>query len=107
MQTFTFHLCQADGAASSFEAFALRGDREAVTRSEAMLAQHPTCAYVVVRAGDRILHTERRCADYRPSIAFSRGAPLGTAAGVCDLCEERTAVDHVCSVAFLPPVAND
>lgn len=107
MKTFTFHLCQPDGGASSFETFALAGDTEAVTRSGAMLAQHPTCDYVVVREGDRVLHTERRCAAYRPQAAFSRGAPLGITAGVCDLCEAKVARDHACAGAFLPVLASD
>ena len=86
MSMFTFYLWKSDRSAESFEIFALDNDAQAALRARALLAQHPTCAFVTVWDEDRLTHTERRCETFDPRPEFQRGAPLGHAAGVCDQC---------------------
>jgi hypothetical protein len=86
MSVFTFYLWKTDSSAESFEMFALDDDAQAAVRARAMLAQHPTCAFVTVWDGDRLTHTENRCEAFDPRPEFQRGAPLGIPAEVCDLC---------------------
>ena len=86
MSMFTFYLWQTDRSAESFEIFDLDDDAQAVIRARTMLAQHPTCAFVTVWDQDRLTHTERRCEAFDPRPEFQRGAPLGSAAEVCDRC---------------------
>ena len=74
MSMFTFYLWKTDRSAESFEIFALDDDAQAVIRARAMLAQHPTCAFVTVWDEDRLTHTESRCDafDPRPESSAAR-----------------------------------
>ena len=83
MTMFTFYLCKADGSAASFEAFDLGSDRLARQRAGAMLAQHPSCAYVNAWRGDRKVWTERR--DDASSVLKSVAPPYAHPGGA-DLC---------------------
>ena len=73
MQVFTFFLCQPDGAAASFEAQALASDRDAVARSRVLLGDHPSASMVSVWEGERPVHQEQRCEQFRPRPGFTRG----------------------------------
>jgi len=93
MSMFTFYLWKTDRSAESFEIFALDDDAQAVIRARAMLAQHPTCAFVTVWDEDRLTHTESRCDVFDPRPEFQRGARLGNPAVVCDLCARTSPPD--------------
>jgi len=53
MPMYTFHLCNAEGGAPSFEAFELSGDHDIFARAEALMGQHLSCDHVEVWQGER------------------------------------------------------
>ena len=60
MTIYTFYLCNLDGGANSFEAFALGSDAEAPERARRMLREHPSCTYVAVWDDERpVLESHR------------------------------------------------
>lgn len=82
MQVFTFFLCQPDGSAASFEAHAFASDLEAIVQSRMLLGDHPSASMVNVWDGERSVHQERRCDQFRALPRFSRGQPRT----ICELC---------------------
>lgn len=86
MQVFTFFLCQPDGSAASFEARPFATDLDAVARSRVLLGRHASAAMVSVWEGERSVHEERRCDQFRAAPGFSRGPPLGQPQDVCEQC---------------------
>jgi hypothetical protein len=53
MPIYTFYPCRTDGSSTTFEAFELDGDAEALDRAGLLLRQHPSCDFVTVWHGDR------------------------------------------------------
>jgi hypothetical protein len=53
MPIYTFYPCRADGFSTTFEAYELDGDAEALDRAELLLRQHASCDFVTVWHGDR------------------------------------------------------
>ena len=53
MPIYTFYPCRPDGSSTTFEAYELEDDSEALQRAVELLAQHPSCAFVTVWQGDR------------------------------------------------------
>lgn len=86
MQVFTFFLCQPDGGAASFEARPFASDQEAVQRSRVLLGDHPSSSMVSVWDGERAVHQEWRCDQYRALPGFTRGRPVGGPLDVCEQC---------------------
>lgn len=86
MQMFTFFLCQPDGSSASFEARPLASDRDAVAQSRLLLGAHSSSSMVSVWDGERPVHEEWRCDQFRALPGFSRGAPLGQTLSVCEQC---------------------
>lgn len=86
MHMFTFFLCQPDGSAASFEARSFASDRDAVAQSRVLLGAHSGATMISVWDGERSVHEEWRCDQFRALPGFSRGSPLGQARGVCDQC---------------------
>lgn len=60
MAMYTLFFCRSDGSTTSFEAFELAGDREANARALALLAEHPSCAYVSAFEGERLALARHR-----------------------------------------------
>lgn len=91
MQVFTFFLCQPDGAAASFEARPFASDVDAVARSRVLLGEHSSASMVSVWDGERPVHQEQRCEQFRPRTGFARGRPIG----ICARCDspDCTAAD--------------
>lgn len=86
MQVFTFFLCQPDGSAASFEAHPFASDLDAVARSRVLLGDHPSASMVSVWDGERPVHQQRRCNQFRALPGFSRGPPLGQSRDICEQC---------------------
>ena len=65
MQMFTFFLCQPDGSSASFEARPFASDRDAVAQSRLLLGAHSSSSMVSVWDGERPVHEEWRCDQFR------------------------------------------
>ncbi|MGZ3272767.1 MAG: hypothetical protein ACXU82_06000 [Caulobacteraceae bacterium] len=82
MAVYTFYICNPDGGASSFEAFALNSDAEAPARAIKMLREHPSCAYVAVWE------------DQRPVLERYRDASGAEAQSAVSAVEQANALRH-------------
>jgi hypothetical protein len=62
MPLYTFYHCKPDGSAASFETAHLPDDLSASVRARDILAEHLSCAYVTVWAGEEKLEERHRAA---------------------------------------------
>jgi hypothetical protein len=60
LRIYTFYFCRADGAAPSFEVYALTDDEAAGTSARRLLDEHPSCSHVMVCQDEREVLTLRR-----------------------------------------------